>query len=397
MPVSQLPEDADRAWLATQSVLFVEDDRETRSLLARVLRRRVGRLIEAGDGVEGLERFVADRPAMVITDIQMPRMDGFALAEAIRRLDPHVIIIVTTAFEQITYLRRAIEAGVDKYVTKPVDIDKLEAALFACARRTRAEAMLATERQRELERLRAHEREVLGLLAGGMAHDFNNLLQSILGNVTLALDQVESGTDLRELLEEALRAAEQAGELGGRLLTLSEAMPTRLRLTSVEPTLRGALAAELADRGTTLRLELSADLPAVRHDTALLGHAFTQIARNAREAMADGGLLTVTGEARELAAGEVPPLAAGRYLQLTFGDNGPGIPAAILPKIFDPYFSTKPRGAVRGMGLGLALSLAVVRRHGGVVTAASTPGVGTVLTVLLPVAAPPPSDPSGSP
>ena len=150
----------------------------------------------------------------------------------------------------------------------------------------------------------------------------------------------------------------------------------------------GAVAAELADRGTSLLFHLSANLPAVKHDSALLGYAFTQIARNAREAMADRGLLLVTGAARELAAGEVPSLAAGCYLQLTFGDDGPGIPAAILPKIFDPYFSTKPRGVVRGMGLGLALSLAVVRRHGGLVTAASSPGVGTVLTVLLPIAGP---------
>ena len=385
--LSVLPLDPDSAWLATLTVLYVEDDETTRDLLARFLRRRVGRLAVAVDGVDGLVQFNAERPALVVTDIQMPRMNGLAMAEAIRAIDPNVPIVVVTAFEQNDYLLRSIDVGVDKYVTKPVDTDKLEVALVACARRLRAEALIAQERQRDVDALRAHEREALSLLAGGMAHDFNNLIQVVLGNVELAEPLARPGTALRELIDEVHGAATEAAELGHRLLTLSNGWMLNARAGPVEPAVRAALAGALAGGHTALRVDLPASLPAVLYDAALLGLALRQIVQNAREAMDDGGVLTVVGEVRTVAAGEVPPVAAGACVRLTFRDSGVGIAPGVLPRIFDPYFSTKPRGTLRGMGLGLSLCQAIVRKHGGAVTAASPPGEGAVFTVLLPIAA----------
>lgn len=361
-------------------MLYVEDDAPTRAQLSRFLRRRVGHLVEASNGAEGLARFRAERPALVITDIEMPEVDGLAMAEEIRRLDADIPIVVITAFEEVHYLRRAIEVGVNQYVSKPVDVGKPETALRACARRLRGDALLARERQREVDGLRAHAREALGLLAGGMAHDFNNLLQSVLGNVDLAMFLAGPRTDLVELLAEARTAAVEAGALGRTLNVLSERCFGDLREGHVEPTLTSAL----AGCGITLHFDLPADLPLVAHDAPLLGRAFAQIAQNAREAMAGEGVLSVTGNVRELAEGEVPPLSAGRYVQLVFRDTGPGIAPDILPRIFDPYFSTKPRGGVRGMGLGLSLCLAILRQHSGLVIASSPPGGGAVFAVLLP-------------
>ena len=295
--VSPPVRDPDGAWLATLSVLYVEDDDATREQLARFLRRRVGRLLEAGDGAAGLALFAAERPALVVTDIQMPKLDGLAMAEEIRRLDAGVPIVVTTAFEQVGYLQRSIDAGVDKYVTKPVDTDKLEAALLSCARRLRAETLLARARQGELDDLRAHEREAIGLLAGGMAHDFNNLLQAVLSSVGLAVPLVAPGTELSELLDDALHASLEAGALGQRLLTLSRGWPTSLRFGPVGPSLRAALAQALAGSDTRLSLELPAGLPDVPCDAELLGRVFGQLAQNAREAMEGGGSLAVTGGA----------------------------------------------------------------------------------------------------
>ncbi len=378
-------DDRDRAWLATLTVLYVEDDATTRALLARYLRRRVGRLVEAEDGAAGARRFLEDRPAIVITDIQMPGLDGLGMASAIRRIDPVVPILVTTAFEQVDYLRRAIEVGVDEYVTKPIDVDKLEAALLACARRLRAEALFAAEREAEVEGIRAHEREALGLLAGGMAHDFNNLLQAVIGNLSLAVPLATPGTELREILDEAAKAADLTVELGARLRTLADGGFAAFRTESLAPVLSAALAGALAGSRTTLRLDLPADLPDVAHDPELLRRAFAQLAQNAREAMIDAGQLSVQGELCAFGDGEAPrPLGAGRYVQLSFRDTGPGIAKEILPRVFDPYFSTKERGGVRGMGLGLALCAAIVRKHHGACTAASTPGEGAVFTVLLP-------------
>jgi signal transduction histidine kinase len=377
---------ADEAWLATRTVLYVEDDEVTRALLARFLRRRVACVVEASNGSEGVACFRAARPDLVVTDVEMPAMDGLTMAEEIRRLDPAVPIIVTTAFEQTAYLRRSIDAGVDKFVTKPVDVEKLEAALATCARRLRAEALLARERERELSTREAQKREALGLLAGGMAHDLNNLLQVVLPNIDLASSLLHPGSEASELIHAALAATTRAAQLGMDLLTLSERMFLDARARRLEPTLRNALAIP----GSKLRVELPSELPEVPHDSELLGRAFEQLGRNAHEATGGSGVLSVAGKIRALAPGEVPLLVAGEYLELTFKDNGPGISPEVLPRIFDPYFTTKSRGGVRGMGLGLSLCLAIVRKHQGYVTASSPAEGGALFTVILP-AFPPPS------
>ncbi len=381
-------QDPDRAWLATLTVLYAEDDTTSREQLSRFMRRRVGRLIEASDGVEGLAKFESERPAIVVTDIQMPHLDGLKMAVEIRRHAPATPVVVTTAFEQVDYLQRAIDLGVDKFVTKPVDTDRFEAALLACARALRAEVLLEAERRSVVEAARAHEREAIGLLAGGMAHDFNNLLQCILGNLELGAPLAEPGSELREMLDDSLASARHAMDLGRWLLTLSEAIPVVQCRAALGPTLRSALTRALWDTQTSLHLELPENLPPTDLDAELMARAFTQVATNAQEAMGGQGTLTCLADAQALGDREVGSLPAGRYLRIRFRDRGPGIPAAILPRIFDPYFTTKARGGVRGLGLGLSLCQAIVRKHRGDIHVTSDPASdansGAEVTILLP-------------
>ena len=125
----------DVAFLKSLTVLYVEDDADTREQLSPFLRHRTGTLLTAQDGLEGLELFRQCRPHIVITDIQMPLLDGLE----IRDLDPNVPIVIATAFEQVDYLLRSIEVGVDQFVGKPIDSRRLEVVLLACARRLRGE------------------------------------------------------------------------------------------------------------------------------------------------------------------------------------------------------------------------------------------------------------------
>ena len=129
-------------FLKTLTVLYVEDDPDAREQLGRFLQRRIGTLITAENGVAGLAAFGNRHPNIVVTDIQMPVMDGLTMAQEIRKLDPAIPIIVVTAFEQTDYLMRSIEIGMDKYVAKPVDPDRLVAALQACADRLHSEKNL---------------------------------------------------------------------------------------------------------------------------------------------------------------------------------------------------------------------------------------------------------------
>lgn len=144
----------DLEYLKSLPVLYVEDDDELREELAHYLGRLVGKLSVAPNGAVGLALFRQERPRLVVTDILMPVLNGLEMAAAIRAEAAEVPIVVITAFEQADYLLRSIEIGVDKYVTKPLDVERLESALLSCAHRLRAEEQLARQRQRETEGLR---------------------------------------------------------------------------------------------------------------------------------------------------------------------------------------------------------------------------------------------------
>jgi len=132
----------DRDYLKNLTVLYVEDDEPARSFLERFLRPRVGSIVTANDGVQGLELFENIHPDIVITDIHMPLKDGLAMAQEIRERDGNIPIIVITAFEQTDYLMRSIDIGVDRYVTKPLVLDRLMNALMYCSHQIFTEARL---------------------------------------------------------------------------------------------------------------------------------------------------------------------------------------------------------------------------------------------------------------
>ena len=129
----------DQNYLKPLTVLYVEDGVETRKQFSEFLHRPVGTLITASNGAEGLEAFKKHEPDIVITDILMPTMDGLTMAQGIRELAPSVPIIVITAFEQTDYMMRAINIGIDKYVTKPVNSYLLFESLWECAHRLRGD------------------------------------------------------------------------------------------------------------------------------------------------------------------------------------------------------------------------------------------------------------------
>jgi two-component system, cell cycle sensor histidine kinase and response regulator CckA len=236
----------------------------------------------------------------------------------------------------------------------------------------------------EQELVKAQKLDSLALLAGGIAHDFNNLLTGILGNVSLALVHAGEREAVEAKLKDVEGAALRARDLATRLLTFSRGGAPVKRSVPLENAVREA--ALRASRGSraTLRFDIPADVWPMEADEGQFGHVVQNLTRNAVEAMPQGGELAFTAANREL--GEENPLALppGRYVEIVVSDQGKGIPARDLPRIFDPYFSTRPQGS----GLGLAIVHSVVTRHGGRVEVASREGAGSAFTLWLPAASP---------
>lgn len=239
---------------------------------------------------------------------------------------------------------------------------------------------IAEKRRLEAELSKASKIESLGLLAGGIAHDFNNILTGILGNVSLAKTFSVHEKDVQERLAQAEKACLRARDLTQQLLTFAKGGAPIKKIHSMIGLVRES--AEFALRGSNVRCEIShpPDLWAVEVDEGQMTQVLHNLVINASEAMPEGGVIRIQTE-NVLLNGESPlPLPSGRYVRTVVKDQGTGIRPEHLPRIFDPYFSTKQRGS----GLGLATAYSIVKKHSGTITVQSQLGVGTVFELYLP-------------
>ena len=239
-----------------------------------------------------------------------------------------------------------------------------------------------TERRRlEEEQQKADKLESLGVVAGGIAHDFNNLLTAILGNLSLAL--VHPGLDeiVGERLGVAKKSASRAQDLSRQLLTFAKGGAPIKQTTTLPGLVRDTLAVTLHGAAVHCEFHLPDDLWAVEIDPGQISQVFSNLATNAQQAMPAGGTLRITAENTELACdSHTLGLRAGRWVRLSLQDQGIGIAAEYLKKVFDPYFTTKPKGS----GLGLATAYSIVKSHGGLIHVESQSGEGATFTICLP-------------
>jgi PAS domain S-box-containing protein len=240
----------------------------------------------------------------------------------------------------------------------------------------------ATERRKALqERERTAKIDLLGLLAGGIAHDFNNILTAILSSVTLARMELPSDAPAMVYLNDAGPALDQARNLSRQLLTFSKGGAPVRRLCDVKKLLRQTV--EFSLRGSKLAPIFAIDEEAwlAEVDEGQLGQVFSNLVVNADQASPQGGRLWVSLENVKMPQGGRLPV--GDYLKIAIRDEGIGISPDVLPRIFDPYFTTKKTGN----GLGLATVHSIVKRHGGFLEVDSRVGAGTTFTLWL-IAAP---------
>ena len=234
----------------------------------------------------------------------------------------------------------------------------------------------------EAEVQRAARLESLGSLAGGIAHDYNNLLTVILGNLSLMKFNPEVMTNEGGRIDDIERAALRARDLTRQLLTFAEGGDPLRAVVDLSGLVRETAETCLRGTGLNFAYEAGADLLPVYVDRDQIIQVVQHLVRNAAEAMPNGGNLRLLLANAEIRSGFHPSLKPGRYVRMAFIDTGEGISPDALPRIFDPYFSTKNTGG----GLGLATVYSIVKKHQGHIEAQSKPGQGAAFTLWLPVA-----------
>ncbi len=263
-----------------------------------------------------------------------------------------------------------------------------------------------TEQKKNAEQMRQTQKlESLGVLAGGIAHDFNNLLTGILGNASLALDDLASDAPAREPVEAVISASERAAQLARQMLAYSgkghfvlERIDLSARVRDTLPLIKSSIPSSVE-----LRLDLGEGLPPVEADGAQLQQLIMNIIINGAEAIPEGlpGSVAITTRAERVTeehrTAPTPlggdDLRPGAYVLFEVTDTGTGMDDETGTRIFDPFFTTK----FTGRGLGLAAVLGIVRGHRGSIEVASTLGKGTTFRVLLPAVAAGPAEPPPAP
>ena len=411
------------------SILVVDDVIDNVRLLNGLLDARGYEVRSATDGPRALASAAAEPPDLILLDIRMPGLDGY---EVCRRLkaEPSTseipVIFLSAAKESFDKVEAFGVGGVD-YVTKPFEAEEVLArvethialsrlrcelrqvnegleekvvartaelaAANASLRREMADRVRVEQEREKLQEMlhQAQKMEAVGQLAGGVAHDFSNLLTVILGNLDIMMDRLPDQPVVRDAASVIQNAAEQAVNVTRSLLAFARKLPCDRRPICLQGIIESAArmlhrllpsAVQILTDGTSESLWIDADATQIQQ-------IILNLAINARDAMPEGGTLRISALAGELAPDTGASLAGVKVPRacLTVSDTGMGIPEDIRSRLFEPFFSTKPRG--QGTGLGLAIVHGIVENHGGAIEVQSEVGRGTSFNVWLPRIDPP--------
>jgi CheY-like chemotaxis protein len=243
------------------------------------------------------------------------------------------------------------------------------------------------QKSMEDQLIQAQKMEAVGRLAGGVAHDFNNLLTAILGYTELLRGQVEHDPDALDYTAEVRRAAERASDLTNQLLAFSRRRPAAPQAVDLNDVVRkiDKMLRRIIGEDIELEVRLAADLRRVMVDPAHMDQVIMNLAVNSRDAMPDGGKLTIETANVQLtgdyAAGHLGA-QSGPHVMLAVSDTGTGMDAATQARVFEPFYTTKEQG--KGTGLGLSIVYGIVKQNAGGIMVYSEPAHGTVFKIYIP-------------
>ena len=330
--------------------------------------------------VNALERGGID---LVLADYSLPGFDGLSAVRIVRQQWPDLpfILVSGTLGEELAI--DSLKSGATDYVLK----ERLSRLVPAVRRAMQEVAEHAERRRLEAQFIAAQKMEVLGQLAGGVAHDFNNIIAAIMGYSDLLLAELGTGDPGREYAEEIQHVADRAAGLTRQLLLFSRretVQPVVLDLNRVVRDLEKMLR-RLLYGNVTMTFDLASDTGRIRADSGYIGQLLMNLVVNARDALPNGGQITITTRNRTVQTSHDHPSDApmpGEYVVLSVQDTGTGMTDEVKSRLFEPFFTTKPAG--RGTGLGLATCHTIVQQSSGQITVETAVGRGSTFQVFFP-------------
>ena len=404
--------------------ILLVDDQPAKLLSYEAILKDLGEtLVKTSSANEALQCLLKQDVALILIDVCMPDLDGYELAAMIRAHPRYqataIIFISAIALTELDRIK-GYEYGAVDYVPVPVVPELLRAKVRVFVelyRKTRQLEKLnaeleqrVAERTAELERTnaelerrvdeRTRERETalaqvhqmqklesLGQLTGGLAHDFNNLLMAILGNLDILRSKcLPTDPKLERFVSSAIQAAERGANLTQRMLAFARRQELRPEAVEVPRVVDGMADMLRRTLGSTIeiRFDFAEALPAICVDPNQFELAVLNLSLNARDAMPQGGVLTITARNETVKAGAAQGLAAGRYVCLAVSDTGAGMDEATMARAPEPFFTTKEVG--KGTGLGLSMVYGLAAQSGGGARITSQLKRGTTVELRLPVA-----------
>jgi signal transduction histidine kinase len=386
------------------TILNVDDQDAPRYVKTRDLQQAGYAVLEANGGAETIRLFEQHKPPIILLDVHLPDIIGYEVCRQIKRKSPGTMVLMTSAtFTAAEDRILALDSGADTFLVQPAEPLELVAAIRALLRIRRTEEELRrlneTLEQRVRDRVadlgeaneklkreiaqrekaeavlvQAEKMQAVGQLTGGLAHDFNNLLQAILGSVDY-IRRHSADARIQQRADNALTATRRGAKLTSQLLTFSRTQ----KLTTVPVDVNALIVGmhELLNQSLganiTVSTELDPELPLAMADANQLELAILNLSINGRDAMPDGGTLTIATAITP----DTPDAIA-----IAVSDTGCGMPREVAERAFDPFYTTKPAG--KGTGLGLSQVYGIAKQCGGEVALKSEIARGTIVTMCLP-------------
>lgn len=372
-------------------ILVVDDEEKIRRSLSGLLKGQGYEVIAVESGSECLQIMSTQNFDLVILDVIMPEASGIEVLQKIKEKHKDTEVIMITGYADKEKAISALRLNAYDFIEKPFESKEMLNTISHCLNYLglRKEIKKKNQEKKKLENQLRHvqKMEALGTLTGGIAHEFNNMLTTIIGYGKLLQEEMNKDP-LQHYVDRILASSERACKLIKSLLAFSREQiiaPRPVKLNGIIKSVERFLI-KIIGKDIKLMTTFKDENAIVMVDSGQIEQVLINLATNSRDAMPDGGYLTITTELVELDEEFLKTIKykkPGRYALISVADKGAGMDEKTAGRIFEPFFTTKEVG--RGTGLGLSIVYGIIEQHNGYIDVRSDLGKGTTFKIYLPV------------